>query len=170
VLVLDPMHMQYGLMSKTFATLGPVTLKMGNWHYKSKIFCERIIFVKAVPLYSCRSVIHLYAYCHYIPTLGLLARGEYYWRSLLFETKPPLVGLVSSTPLFLSKVIIFHAAFLFVSVGKCHRNMNHIKLCQFIYTNNEIKEDYFNPRFEHLWVLLLDPMHMQCGHETGRET
>jgi hypothetical protein len=55
------MHMQCGLMSKTSARLGPVTLKMGNWHYKSKIFGERKIFVKAVPLYSCRSVIHLHA-------------------------------------------------------------------------------------------------------------
>jgi hypothetical protein len=36
--------------------------------------------------------------------------------------------------------------------------------------NNKIKEDCFNPRFEHFQVLVLDPIHMQCGLESGRET
>jgi hypothetical protein len=48
--------------------------------------------------------------------------------------------------------------------------MNHVKVCQFIDTNNKIMEDYFNPRFEHFQVLVLDPIHMQCGLESGRET
>ena len=32
-----------------------------------------------------------------------------------------------------------------------------------IYTKNKRKEDYFNSRFENVSVLILDPMHMQCG-------
>jgi hypothetical protein len=41
--------------------------------------------------------------------------------------------------------------------------MNHVKRCQFIYTNNKRKEYYFNPRFENFSVIVLDPMHMKCG-------
>jgi hypothetical protein len=31
-------------------------------------------------------------------------------------------------------------------------------------------EDYFNPRFENFRVLVLGPMHMQCGLKSDRET
>jgi hypothetical protein len=134
--------------SRVTARLGPLTWKMGAWHYMSKIFSERIIFLKHVPLYSCRYVIHLHAYRHYILTLGLHARGECYWPSLMLWDETPLVGLVSSTHYFSSKVVIIHVTFLFVSVGISHRNMNHVNTCQFIYTNNEIKEDYLNPIFD----------------------
>jgi hypothetical protein len=41
--------------------------------------------------------------------------------------------------------------------------MNHAKICIFIYTNNKRKEDYFSPGLENSNVLVLDPMHMQCG-------
>jgi hypothetical protein len=64
-----------------------------------------------------------------------------------FDMKPPLEGHVSSTPLFSVKCGIFNVTFLVVSVVISNRNMNHVKICQFIYTNNERKEDYCNPRF-----------------------
>jgi hypothetical protein len=32
-----------------------------------------------------------------------------------------------------------------------------------IYTNNKRKEDYLSPGLENSSVLVLDPMHMQCG-------
>jgi hypothetical protein len=87
-----------------------------------------------------------------------------------FEMKPWLEGHVSSTPLFFIKSGIFHVTFLFVSVVISHRKMNHVKRCQFIYTNNKRKEDYFNPRFVKIWVLVLDPMHMKCGLMRDRKT
>jgi hypothetical protein len=34
---------------------------------------------------------------------------------------------------------------------------------------NEGKKDYFNPGFENFGVLVLDPMHMQCGLKSDRE-
>jgi hypothetical protein len=88
------MHMKCGLMSETSARLGPATLKMWAWHYTSKILGDRIIFVKVVPLYSCRPVIHIHAGHHYIPTWGLHARRECYWPSLN-ATLPPDLGAMS---------------------------------------------------------------------------
>jgi hypothetical protein len=92
--------------------------KPGAWHYKSKILGVRIVFLKQVPLYRCRPVIHLHAHRHYVQPLGLHAGGDCYWPSLTLWDETPIGGPCVIYPIiFRQKWIYFMWLFSLFQLG-----------------------------------------------------